>query len=307
MKTGGVFCAFLVLICVGYAIPAPLRKVPKQKTNKDRGFSSTLIDFEAGPPLLAEQASLESDGGNFIAGPAPTAAGIRELIPEKYQKRYQEWKEEFLSTEAGNQQWQTYAQSQGFILTITVARDNRHGGATGSYTWNESGKLVAATIVLGSELDAGYPNAVYYPVLHSLSLEATFKISGTTLAATKIAHEFGHVKQMMVTDPEVYRTQSRLIPTYNSIFLVNGHDTKDPRLTELVRRMGGTPVEIWQDREYWGETNAMLFLGERFAKNRCGCAVFRRIKSTVDLYARDYAERFEEVAQSASFAHSCGW
>ena len=124
-------------------------------------------------------------------------------------------------------------------------------------------------------------------------------------AATKIAHEFGHVKQMMTTDEHLYHLQSQLVPTYNAILLRNGYDVRDPRLIELAQRMGGTPVEIWEDREYWGEANAMLFLRDRFAKEAIGCTIFRQIKRTVELYAKDYSERFEAVAQSAPFAYSC--
>src|SRR2546426_10825783 len=34
----------------------------------------------------------------------PSRGGIREVIPGKYKKRYQQWKHEFLSTEAGRTQ-----------------------------------------------------------------------------------------------------------------------------------------------------------------------------------------------------------
>jgi hypothetical protein len=37
------------------------------------------------------------------------AGGIREDIPAKYQERYLAWKNEFLATESGRQQWRRYA------------------------------------------------------------------------------------------------------------------------------------------------------------------------------------------------------
>ena len=55
-----------------------------------------------------------------------------------------------------------------------------------------------------------------------------------------------------------YKLENRLIPVYNQIQLSNGHNVSDPRLVDLARQMGGTPVEIWEDREYWGETNDVL-------------------------------------------------
>lgn len=152
-------------------------------------------------------------GGTF-----PSGSGIREEIPAKYEKRYQAWKTEFLSTESGYAQWQKYAQDTTFVLTITIGNPNRHGGETGKYRWDDWGKLVAATITLGDQLDEGYPNAVYYPVMNSLEFQSSEKIPGCVLAATKIAHEFGHVERMRTTNEALYRTQIKLVPIYNSIF-----------------------------------------------------------------------------------------
>jgi hypothetical protein len=127
------------------------------------------------------------------------------------------------------------------------------------------------------------------------------------LAATKIAHEFGHVNRTAKGDPVLYQLQVQLMPQYNRIFLSNGRDAGDPRLVELARRMGATPVEIWEDREYWGETNAMLYLRDRFADDGFRCLLFSRIKRSVDLYARGYEERFLSIAQSTPSGRRCGW
>ena len=97
------------------------------------------------------------------------------------------------------------------------------------------------------------------------------------------------------------------MPQYNQIFLSNGRDASDPRLIELARKMGGTPVEIWEDREYWGETNAMLYLRDRFAEDGFRCLLFSRIKRSVDLYAPSYEERFLNIAQSTPSGRHCGW
>jgi len=89
-------------------------------------------------------------------------SGIKEEVPEKYANRYREWKEEFLSTEAGRDQWASYQNNPTFLLTIAVSRDNAEGATTGNYEWNSAGQLVAATITLGIRLDAGYPNPIYF-------------------------------------------------------------------------------------------------------------------------------------------------
>lgn len=236
-----------------------------------------------------------------------SSGGIREQVPKKYNARYQQWKQEFLRTVTGQQQWAFYQNNQHFTLTIVITPDNPQGGNTSNYQWNEDGKLVAATITLGVRLDEGIPNPVYFPVMNSLLPSATtHTIGGETLAATKIAHEFGHVNRTARTDAQLYQLQLELMPQYNQILLSNGRDTNDSRLVELALRMGATPVEIWEDREYWGETNAMLYLSDRFANNGFRCVLFNRIKRSVDLYARSYEKRFLTVAESTP-PPRCGW
>jgi hypothetical protein len=137
--------------------------------------------------------------------------------------------------------------------------------------------------------------------------ESSYKIGGSTLAATKIAHEFGHVNRTAKVDPVLYQLQSRLMPEYNKLFLSNGRNANDPRLIELARQIGGTPVEIWEDREYWGEANAMVYLRDRITEESTRCPLFARIKHTVDLYAKSYEMRFIEVAQATPSQRICGW
>ena len=234
--------------------------------------------------------------------------GIRELIDNRYRARYKEWKDEFLSTEIGRAQWELYSRHQRFVLTITIVSGNEHGAGTSKYKWNDAGELVAATITLGSRIDEGFPSSVYYPVMNALEPYQSSKVlSGNVLAATKIAHEFGHVMKIATTDKALYALQVRLAPIYNKIFLSNGYNVYDPRLVELARQMGGNPVEIWEDREYWGEANAMLFLRDRVARERFHCKLFNRIKRTVEEYAKPYEDRFTEIAKSQGVSYSCSW
>lgn len=290
---------------------------PAARTAYQPGTPGERNSGSAGSDLLSESSpSLVADyhGANATTlGPVGTSSvnapgGIREEIPDKYLARYQQWKKEFLATETGRQQWASYQNSANFTLRVVVSRDNPQGGTTSNYKWNEAGKLVAATITLGCRLDAGVPNPVYFPVMNSLlPTETTHRIDSQTLAATKIAHEFGHVNRTVKGDPVLYQLQSRLMPQYNQIFLSNGRDADDPRLIELADKMGGTPVQIWEDREYWGEANAMLYLRDRFAEDGFRCLLFSRIKRSVDLYARGYEERFLNIAQSTTSGRHCGW
>jgi YD repeat-containing protein len=235
--------------------------------------------------------------------------GIRQVIPEKFATRYLAWKRDFLSTEAGKAQWALYDHNPNFTLTITVSRENAEGATTGKYRWDSSGRLIAATITLGSRLDEGYPNPIYFPVMNSLmATESSAEpVTGATLAATKIAHEFGHVIRTSQVDAQLYQLQAQLIPQYNTIFLNNGRKADDPRLLLIAKQMGGTPVAIWEDREYWGETNAMVYLRDRFAHDDLRCFLFTRIRHSIDQYAKQYEQRFFDIVQSNPSTKLCGW
>ena len=243
-----------------------------------------------------------------VSSRADRGSGIREDIPKKFAARYASWKTEFLSTATGREQWQNFETDPNFALTITVSSDNAEGAATGNYRWNNAGKLIAATITLGARIDEGYPNPIYFPVMNSLvPTESTNRIDGNTLAATKIAHEFGHVKRTTQVDSTMYQLQSQLIPQYNKIFLSNGRNQNDPRLIEIAGKIGGTPVEIWEDREYWGEANAMIYLRDRFADEKLRCTIFSKIRQSVDMYAKSYEPRFLEIARATPSRKFCGW
>jgi len=267
------------------------------------------------PFVLSSPASSVSDyhfNIDSVALPETSAddsgGGIKEEIPVKYRGRYEAWKAEFLATESVRQQWHRYETDPLLKLTITVSGDNAEGATTGKYKWNENGQLIAATIVLGFRLDEGYPNPIYFPVMNALTPTGTaHEVTGNTLAATKMAHEFGHVNRTAKVDAVLYQLQAQLIPQYNKILLSNGRNPNDPKLIELAQKMGGTPVQIWEDREYWGETNAMLFLRDRFTEERLRCPIFKGIRDRVDLYAKSYEGRFLEIAQSVPSKRNCGW
>jgi len=227
----------------------------------------------------------------------PREGGIREEIPTKYLERYERWKTELLSTEFGRRQWEAYAKNSGFVLTIKISGDKGKGAGTDNFQWDSQGNFVGATITLGNQIDNGYPNPIYYPVLNSLSAEqSSYLISGRILAATKLSHELGHVAQAATANRALLEKQSKLIPEYTSIFLKNGHNTRDRKLVELVEEIGGTPIEIWESREYWSEVTAMKFLSERIKDESYYCFVFNKIRSNVNTYARDYVDRFEPSA-----------
>lgn len=290
------------ILLLSFIVPFGHRAAPP---DKDWEFGSSTNEPLSASPYATYHIAEDTDTVSISAD--EKGGGIRELIPDRYLARYQQWKKDFLSTETGRQQWARYSNDPAFSLTIVVARENAEGAGTGKYKWDANGKLVAATITLGAKLHEGYPNPIYYPVMNSLSLNGISNLEKGVLAASKIAHEFGHLTRTSQVDASLYQTQSQLIPVYNKIFLTNGRNPSDPRLLDLVQQMRGTPVEIWEDREYWGETNAMLYLRDRFAQDNLRCTLFNRIRQSVDLYASSYMDRFKTVADSVGSQDRCGW
>ncbi len=239
----------------------------------------------------------------------PLDGGIKEDIAKKFQQKYQKWKSELLSTEFGRQQWKKYQRNPNFVLTVTVSGKSGHGAGTEKYQWDENGNLIGATIVLGSKIDSGFPSPAYFPIMNSLAInKPLYRISGEILAAAKFAHEFGHINLTEKTNSDLFVRQNKLMPVYNSILLENGYDTTDQRLLELVSQMGGTPVEVWENREYWGEANAMLFLLDRINRENFYCQVFSKMRRNVKTYAQNYEERFIQINEPPqnSAAFSCG-
>jgi hypothetical protein len=227
----------------------------------------------------------------------PTDGGIRENIPIKYRPRFEKWKSELLATDLGREQWNKYSNNQSFILTIVVS-GNRKGAGTDKYLWSDEGKLVGATITLSAALESGSPPAIYYPVLNSISTDTTtHSISGPIIAATRMSHELGHVNQTSEASMSLIQLQNKLIVQYNSIFTQNGLNSKDTRLRELADQMNGTPVQIWESREYWSEVNAMLYLSQRINKESFYCTVFKKIRRNIETHAKAYENRFSKYPE----------
>ena len=221
--------------------------------------------------------------------------GIREVIPPVAHARYEKWKEQIMSTEFGRQQWESYASSKDFLLTIVVSSDRKSGAGTGDFEWDDNGKLVAATITLGRNLDKGYPDPVYYPVMNSLAYNTFYEIDGAILASTKIIHEIAHVNFTAQADAKLFQKQDKLIASYNSLFLKNGYNTSDPRLIALATELGAKPIEIWEDREYQSEASAMRYLMERIDNESFYCSVMDRMRRNITFYARNYQSKFLQI------------
>jgi hypothetical protein len=163
-----------------------------------------------------------------------------------------------------------------------VSSSRKSGAATGDFDWDDSGNLVAATVTLGKDLDKGFPDPVYYPVMNSLAAQRELhSVRGYLLASTKLVHELAHVDYTAKINSQTFRKQNRLIDTYYNIFLKNGFNTRDPRLVSLESELGARPLEIWEDREYWSEASALQYLVERIDQESFYCAVLDKVRSNV--------------------------
>jgi RHS repeat-associated protein len=214
----------------------------------------------------------------------PTGEIIEEQIDDEYKKRYDRWKKEYLSTAAGRKQWDKYANDPSITLTITFDKAKKQGAEAGNYQWDSAGNLRAATITLGPKLDSGFPSSVSYPITSSLQGAS---VSGTVLAVTKFAHEFGHVNRTGQENAALYQLQNQLIPQYNSLFFSIGRNPSHPGLRALEQQMGGTPIDISIGREHWAEANTVPYLRDRFPAK----SMPKQIKQAIENYQKTYPGR----------------
>lgn len=221
--------------------------------------------------------------------PREAKRGVREAVPDKYLKKYRRWKAEYLSTGEGRRQWRRYADDERFTLTITVSQELGRGGIVSDYRWDEAGRLVGATITLGSGLDGGLPPTLYYPVTSALgAAEEVAGLSGDILAAAKLAHEFGHVNRAADTGAALFERQNTLSARYARLFEESGYNPRDPRVAEVTRLLGGTPFDIQLAREHGAEANTLAFLRERMSDESGRGALFRQIRKSVSEYGEKH-------------------
>jgi hypothetical protein len=108
------------------------------------------------------------------------------------------------------------------------------------------------------------------------------ELPGATIAATKIAHEWGHVEATAATPQNVFGLQNFMMEVWNSVFLQTGQ-TSQP---DIERMLGGTPVQINTMRERAAERlGAVPFLRDRFP-GRPGESMPKRIQQAIQNFEK---------------------
>src|SRR5689334_371773 len=137
MKKPAVACFVAILVSLWLSLPAHLDARQRARLRSSGG---EVTDFgqcglsSAGLFVTDEESSDRPPADADVKGlPVREQGGIKEEIPERYRARYEGWRNEFLQTETGRRQWESYAHNPGFTLTITITSENMHGATTGKY------------------------------------------------------------------------------------------------------------------------------------------------------------------------------
>jgi len=253
-----------------------------------RYYSSTQGRFTSTDPIIiAPERGIDPQQINLYAyarnNPLrfndPTGEIINEPtnLDEKYRNRYEDWKKAFLSTKAGQVQWDKYANDKNFTLNITLTdrgSDLKNQGAeTGNYAFDKSGTVVGATITLGNNIGGGVAGpSSDYPVQSSLT-----NADAHTIAAAKIAHEFGHVEdaraqgtifyqQEMVLD--TYRSRQDQLTAQGASPQARGNDPALQRIAQQFQtQFGMTMDQLGNAREIRAERATLPYLRDRYGKD----------------------------------------
>jgi len=199
-------------------------------------------------------------------------------IDEKYRKRYEAWKKDYVSTDAGRKQWDTLNNRTDITVRIVVDKEHNQGAEAGNYQFDQgTGQLNAATITLGRNIGSGYPNAGDYPVTSSLGAGG---VSGTILAVTKFAHEFGHVDATMA-EGILHQQQDQLMKQYGDLYN-QLHSFSDPQFGSIIQQLGATPGDMHTSREHAAEANTIPYLRDRLP----GKSMPNAIKQAIQNYEK---------------------
>jgi hypothetical protein len=106
--------AFIAILVASFAFL--LSSAGRTAHQPERATVHVVTPSQSLPPLIAEYHGVIANSAKPAEKlPSGDSGGIREQVPEEYAARYQHWKQEFLASETGRQQWAS-------IKTIRTSR-----------------------------------------------------------------------------------------------------------------------------------------------------------------------------------------
>jgi hypothetical protein len=234
-----------------------------------------LIGFsvaEARNRLPEGQVSVSDDTSS---NQSKVSGSIIEDIDQKYKKDFEKWKKSFLAIKSGQALWDRYDSDPKFRLRFTVSGNSggNKGAETDGWVFDSSGKLIGATITLGSELGTGVPNPLIYPILghlvsgHILGFDKV-PYSRESMIIGIIAHEFGHVDNARAAGSNFQRLITITDAIQQRYKVVGSKGMKnDPQLVRLVAQLEDLNVHTDEESEFLAESSAARVLSDYFGKD----------------------------------------
>jgi RHS repeat-associated protein len=210
-------------------------------------------------------------------------------------KDYQEWKKAYLSTKAGQAEWNKYNDNHNVTITITMGTNA--GGKEGAETtpsFDAKGNFTGATIVLGTDFAKNDQlNTSEYPISGSMTGTAEHSnsiISRTDRAVDFFAHEFGHVDDAQ-KQGALWVQQTELLKQSQEGFAKQGQAwLNSNEYKQIVSRLGDTPANISTGREHRAEAAVIPVMRDYYAKGAGHGSMPSRVKQAIQNYEKAHPQ-----------------
>jgi RHS repeat-associated protein len=219
----------------------------------------------------------------------PTGEDIDDSSLDK-NKDYQSWKKAYLSTKAGQAEWNKYNDNHNVTITITMGANA--GGKEGAETtpsFDANGKFTGATIVLGTDFAKGDRlNSSEYPISSSMTGTAEYGaiISRTDRAVDFFAHEFGHVDDAQ-KQGALWVQQTGLLKQSKEGFEKQGQAWfNTSQYKQIVSQLGDTPANISTGRENRAEAAVIPVMRDYYGKGAGHGSMPSRVKQAIQNYEK---------------------
>jgi RHS repeat-associated protein len=211
-------------------------------------------------------------------------------------KDYQKWKTALLATKAGQAQWDKYANDHSINITITMGENTggKYGAETTS-TFDSNGKLIGASIVLGTKFAEKAAAAGDYPIGSKLTSDdpnGGYSVSREARAVFFLSHEFGHVEDAQKVGGAVWGRENALLTENLAGFKKQGQawfNSSDYQ--KLLTQCGCKNLnEIHGQRELRAEGYAIPTMKDYYAKHAGHGSMPKRVKQAIQNYGKAHPQ-----------------